>query len=105
MTDLDKIGSQRDSVSTHCRISAKERKGRTQEGFITTIITCGVEDAPTAFIMVKKISTVIHRVIQNALGAESAALATALGRQLYRRLLSEKVLHGKPNEALIGHHD
>ena len=51
------------------------------------------------------ISTVIHWVIGSTLAADSAALATALGHQLYARLLLESILFGTPKEVLSAGHD
>ena len=46
--------------------------------------------------MVELNSIVIHTVIGTTLAAESAALATALDRQFYVRLLLESILLGVP---------
>ena len=68
-----------------------ERKGRSLEGLVATIIARGVENEPPVYH--GRVSK--HRdsqVIGSTLAAEFAALVTALGRQLYARLLLESIL-------------
>ena len=64
----------------------RTKKDGEMEDFITTITTHGVENESAVCTMVEFNSTVVHRVIGSTLAAESAALATARGRQFFLRL-------------------
>ena len=70
---------------------AKEGKRRIRGGSITTVTTCGVKNETAVRIMVESNDTVIHRTVGRTWAAESAALATALDRQLHGRLLLESI--------------
>ena len=96
-----------ESVSTHSCVSAgelckavmtafdstraKERKERSQGGFITTITTCGVENEPIVCTILEENSTVTHKIIWSSLVAEFGALAAALVRQLYVSVSLESI--------------
>ena len=75
---------------------AKEEGLKSQSGFCSMICSSDVITGPTICNLVEYQSVRISRVVKSTMAAESAALSTALDRQLYLRLLVESMLHGEP---------
>ena len=70
---------------------------KSQGGFLSFVTGKEICEGPSLCTMAEFQSATISRVVKSTMAAESAALSTAVDRQLYLRLLLECLIWGEPN--------